>query len=50
MPSTKYDGLSYPTHFLISRDSGIKDYFLNAELNKSTFLRDEMFLYIIRYK
>ena len=44
MPSTKCEGLSYPTHFLKSRGSivllGI--IFLNTELNKPHFLRDEM--------
>ena len=42
MPSTKYEGLSYPTHFLKSRGSIIKNNFLNAELKKPQFLRDEM--------
>ena len=40
MPSTKYVGLSYPTHFLKSRGSVIRNKFLG--LNKSTFLLDEM--------
>ena len=35
MPSTKYMGLSYPTHFLKSRDSVIRNNFQH-------FLRDEM--------
>ena len=41
MPSTKCEGLSYPTHFLKSRGSVII-IFLNTELNKPHFLRDEM--------
>ena len=41
MLSAKYEGLSYPTHFLNVRVvlSGIN--FLNTELNKPHFLRDE---------
>ena len=42
MPSTKYEGLSYPTHFLKSRGSVIRNIFLNTERNKPHFLRDEM--------
>ena len=42
MPSTKCEGLSYPTHFLKSRGSVIRNTFLNTELNKPHFLRDEM--------
>ena len=42
MPSTKYEGLSYPTHFLKSRVVLLGISLLNTELNKSIFLRDEM--------
>ena len=42
MPSTKYEELSYPTHFLKSMGSVISNYFLNTELNKPHFLRNEM--------
>ena len=42
MPSTKCDGLSYPTHYLKSRGSVIRNNFLNTELNKLHFLRVEM--------
>ena len=42
MPSTKYEGLSYPTHFLKSRGSVIRNNFLETELNKLHFLRDEI--------
>ena len=42
MPSTKYERLSYPTHFLKSRGSIIRNNLLNAELKKPHFLRDEM--------
>ena len=36
MPSTKYAGLSYPTHFLKSRDSVIRNNFLKYGTNKAT--------------
>ena len=39
----KYEGLSYPTHFLKMGGSGIKNNLLNNEQNKSTYWRDEMF-------
>ena len=42
MPSTKCEGLSYPTHFLKSRGSVIRNNFLEYKLNKPHFLRDEM--------
>ena len=42
MPSTKCEGLSYPTHFVKSRDSVIRNNFLNTEVNKLHFLRYEM--------
>ena len=42
MPSTKCEGLSYPTHFLKSRGSVIGITFLNTEQHKPHFLRDEM--------
>ena len=42
MPSTKYEGLSYPNHFLKSTGSVIRNIFLNTELNKPHFMRDEM--------
>ena len=44
MPSTKCEGLSYPLHFLKNRGSVIRNNFLNTELNKLHFLRDEMIL------
>ena len=47
MSSTKYMGLSYPTHFLKIRGSVIGMIFLNTEQNKSTFLRDEIFYTLI---
>ena len=36
MPSTKYAGLSYPTHFLKSRYSVIRNNFLENRTNKAT--------------
>ena len=41
MPSTKCDGLTYPTHFLKSRVVLLGIIFLNTELNKLHFLRNE---------
>ena len=32
---TKYEGLSYPTHFLKSRDSGYKNTFLEYRTKQS---------------
>ena len=37
MPSTKYVGLSYPTHFLKSRGSVIRNNFLEYRTNKATY-------------
>ena len=36
MPSTKYAGLSYPTHFMKSRGSVIRNNFLEYRTNKAT--------------
>ena len=36
MPSTKYTGLSYPTHFLKSRGSVIRNNFLEYRTSKAT--------------
>ena len=44
MPSTKCEGLSYPTHFLKSRGSVIRNNFLEYRTKQATFLRDEMIL------
>ena len=41
MPSTNYEGLSYPNHFLESRGSIIRNNFLKCR-TKRNFLRDEM--------
>ena len=37
MPSTKYAGLSYRTHFLKSRDSVIRNSFLEYRTHKATY-------------
>ena len=37
MPSTKYEGLSYPTHFLKSRGSVIRNNFLEYRIKQATF-------------
>ena len=36
MPSTKCEGLSYPTHFLKSRDSVIRNNFLEYRTKQAT--------------
>ena len=38
MPSTTYAGLSYPTHFLKSRGSVIRNNFLEYRTNKATYV------------
>ena len=46
MPSTKCEGLSYPTHFLKNRVVLLGIIFLNTEVNKLHLLRDErIFMY-----
>ena len=42
MSSTKYEGLSYPTHFMKSRVVLLGIIFLNSELKNPHFLCDEM--------
>ena len=37
MRSTKCEGLSYPTHFLKSRGSGIRNNFLEYRTNQANF-------------
>ena len=58
MPSTKYVGFNYPTHFLKSRGSVIRNNFLEyrtkqskkeSKDQESAFFLDEFFLYNIRY-
>ena len=48
MPSTKYAGLSYPTHFLKSRDSVIRNNFLEYRTIKAThFVRQNDFYVLL---
>ena len=42
MPSTKCEGLNYPTHFLKRRGSFIRNNFLEYTTKQATLLRDEM--------
>ena len=44
MQLTKCEGLSYPKHFLKNRVLLLGIIFLNTELSKPHFLRDEMIL------
>ena len=44
MPSTKYEGLSYPTHILKSRGSVIMNYFLEYRTKQvNIFARQNVF-------
>ena len=47
MPSTKYAGLSYPTHFLKSRGSVIRNNFLEYRTNKATHFARQNDLYAL---
>ena len=38
MPSTKCEGLRYPTHFLKRRGSVIRNYFLEYRTKQATFI------------
>ena len=42
MPSTKYEGYSYPIHFLKSRGSVVRNNFLEYRTNTPHVLSDEM--------
>ena len=42
MLSTNCEGFSYPTHFLKTRSSVIRNNFLEYRTKQATFLRDEM--------
>ena len=46
MPTTKYIGLSYPNHFKRSRDSVIRNIFLEYRSKQINNLHGEMILYI----
>ena len=46
MPSTKCKGLSYPTHFLKSRGSVIRNHFLECRTKQATlFVRQIIFMH-----
>ena len=47
MPSTKCEGLSYPTHFLKNRVVLLGITFLNTELNKLYFFAQRKDLYAL---
>ena len=51
MPSTKYVGLSYPTHFLKSRGSVIRNNFLQSRTNKATHFkrRNDFYALLLRH-
>ena len=49
MPSTKCEGLSYPTHFLKSRGSVIRNNFLEYKTKQATlFARRNIFIGFFR--
>ena len=52
MPSTKYEGLSYPTHFLKSRDSVIRNNFLEYRTKQATLVahRNDFYALFATYK
>ena len=43
MPSTKYEGLSYPTHFLKNRGSVIRNNILEYRTKQATLFARRMF-------
>ena len=47
MPSTKCEGLSYPTHFLKSRGSVIRNNFLEYRTNQATLFARRNDLYAL---
>ena len=47
MPLTKYEELSYPTHFLKSRGSVIRNNFLESKLNKPNFFARRNYFYAL---
>ena len=52
MPSTKYEGFSYPIHFLKSRDSVIRNNFLEYRTNKATLFawRNDLYALLVTNK
>ena len=47
MPSTKCEGLSYPTHFLKSRGSVIRNNFLEYRTKQATLIARRIDLYVL---
>ena len=47
MPSTKYEGLSYPTHFLKSRVSVVRNNFLEYRTKQTTLFARRNDLYAL---
>ena len=47
MPSTKYEGLIYPIHFLKNRGSCIRNNFSEFITKYANIFGDEMFLYAL---
>ena len=47
MPTTKCEGLSYPTHFLISRGSVIRNNFLECRTTQATLFARRNDLYAL---
>ena len=47
MPSTKYEGLSYPTHFLKSRGSVIMNHFLEYRTKQATLFARQNDVYAL---
>ena len=47
MPSTKCEGLSYPTHFLKSRGGGTRNNFLEYRTKQATVLARRIDLYAL---
>ena len=47
MPSTKYEGLSYPIHFLKSRGSVIRNNFLEYRTKQATLIARRIDFYAL---
>ena len=47
MPPTKYEGLSYPTHFLKSRGSAIRNHFLEFRTKQATPFNQRNYCYAL---
>ena len=47
MPSTKYEGLSYPTHFLKSRGSDLRNNFLQYITKQASLFARRNYFYAL---